>query len=98
MTPAFIRDLFVPLVPMLVLGGLWFGPPLLAYRLGNVLYAAYARTVGLPKPEKGYDLWDVCGGWLVAAFLAWTWVAWRFAATHRPVVAGGIEAVDDLVL
>ena len=91
---AFISDLLVMFIPMAVLGGLWIGPPLLTYFVGNFFYAAYARAVGLPKPEKGYDLFDVCGGWLVAAFLAWSWVAYRFATTHRPTVDGWVKAVD----
>ena len=70
MIPAFVSEPLLLLVPMLVLGGLWLGPPLLADWPGNLLSAAYARTVGLAKPEKGYDLFDVCGGWLVAGFLA----------------------------
>ena len=98
MPPAFVSELLLLFLPMFLLAGLWLGPPLLAYWLGNLLYAAYARAVGLPKPEKGYDLFDVCGRWLVAAFLAWSWVAWRFALTHRETVDLWIRVVDGLFL
>ena len=50
--------------------------------------------VGIPKPEKRYDLFDICGGWLVAAFLAWSGIASRFASTHRETIDGRIKVID----
>ena len=95
--PAFFSELLLLAVPVVVFCGVWLGPPLLAYLVGNIVYAAYARSIGIPKPEKGYSLADAHGGWLLVAFLAWSWLAYRLAVTNRPTLDGWIHAVDELL-